>query len=49
MQLGVEGRRYGGKAEGEVEYLVGCGGQGKRLFKREVWMSMHTQLPSSKH
>lgn len=39
-QLGVEGGRYDGKAEGEDEYLVGCGGQ--RLFKRKVWMRTHS-------
>lgn len=38
-QLGVEGGGYDGRAEGEDEYLVGCGGQ--RLFKRKVWMSTH--------
>lgn len=40
MELGVEGRRYDGKAEGEVEYLVGLWGGWERLFKRKVQMSM---------
>lgn len=35
VKLGVEGGRYDGKAEGEVEYWGRGGGQGKSLFKRE--------------
>lgn len=42
MRLGVEGGRYDGKAEEGVDYLVGCGGQGKRPFKRESTASFRT-------
>lgn len=46
-RLGGEGRDAAGCGGWEVWW--GMGGQGKRLFKREVWMSARTQLPSSKH
>lgn len=49
MELGVEGRRYDGKAEGEVEYLVGLWGVGWGEAVLEESTDEHAQLPNSKH